>query len=98
MRVALSRRARADLIGISNFLASLNPQAARRVVQAIRRTMELIRDNPRSGHTVPGTDLREIIEPRFGYRIPYWLDEDHITILRIYHSSREPLRYDELKR
>lgn len=97
MKVILTFEAFSDLNGIRYFLKPLNPYAAKRVIHAINRTINLIRNNPRIGHPVTGTEIRELIETRYGYRIPYWVADNEVRILRIYHPSREPLEYDKLR-
>ena len=56
-----------------------------------------IQNNPASCHPLRyGTqnvagDVRELVEPRYGFVIPYTVLDDTISILRIYSAKRYPL-------
>jgi toxin ParE1/3/4 len=38
-------------------------------------------------------DIRELVEPRYGFIIPYTIHEGTILILRIYSAKRYPLDF-----
>lgn len=38
-------------------------------------------------------DIRELVEPRYGFIIPYTVHEGTIFILRIYSAKRYPLDF-----
>jgi toxin ParE1/3/4 len=41
-------------------------------------------------------DVREAVEPRYGFIIPYCVRGDALYVLRVYRARRQPLDYDEL--
>jgi plasmid stabilization system protein ParE len=98
MRATFAPEARADLESIKAFLEPLNPQAAKRVVEAIKSAVRLVCENPRIGRKTPVEGIFEFIEPHYRYRLPYILKDKAVVILRVYHSRRAPLRYEEMKK
>ncbi len=40
-------------------------------------------------------EIRELVEPRYGYIIPYIVTDGSILILRVYRAVRSPLDYDD---
>lgn len=97
MRIVLTREAKADLEDVRSYLLPLNPQGSRRVIEAIKRAIDLIGENPRAGHRTAVADVLEFVEPRYGYRLPYWLKGGRVHILRVYHGARKPLDYERLR-
>ena len=96
MRVQLTVEAKADLDQLRAYLAPINPKALQRVVGAIERRILLTVEYPASGRLSPRDDVREAIEPRYGFLIPYMVKGDTLHILRIYRGMRQPLDYQLL--
>jgi toxin ParE1/3/4 len=53
----------------------------------------LVMDNPRIGRPTPRENIREVIETRYGFLIPYTVKADVLFVLRVYRSTRKPLDY-----
>jgi plasmid stabilization system protein ParE len=69
MRVRYTPAALSHLNEIGEYIAKDDPVAARRVIQAIRHTVDLLRDNPDMGRRGPLGGTREIIIPRLLCRL-----------------------------
>jgi addiction module RelE/StbE family toxin len=86
-----TRTAAEDLREIAEFIANENPDAARRLGQAILGKVEQLPQFPKMGRTIPEKEdpaLRELILSP--YRIIYRLDHDQkaIYVTRIWHAAR----------
>jgi plasmid stabilization system protein ParE len=88
-------QALADLEAIGDFIARDAPSFAQVFVDRIFEVVERLEVFPRSGRIVPEfaqEDIREII---FGsYRIVYLLNGDRVSILTVFHSSRQLILSD----
>ena len=95
MKLRYTSRARRHIDGIYSYIADRNPDAARRVIQRIRATAELLREFPLLGHEgiVPGT--REMVVVSLPYMIVHRIDpknEDIVDILGVYHAAQDRAR------
>ena len=79
-----------DLQGLKEWLHSRSPAGYRNVVSAITKTIRFLKRHPHSGRNTDRPDIREIIERRYGFIIPYTVIDDTIWILRVYNARREP--------
>jgi plasmid stabilization system protein ParE len=85
MRLQFTRSATRDLIRLRAFIAEKDPQAASRVSRRLGRAIRQLRDHPALGK--PLEDLPEVRELVAGdYIVRYILDEETVTILRIWHG------------
>lgn len=96
MRIRLTAEAKADLDELRAYLAPVNPKALQKVVDAIERRIQLTVEYPGSGRLSPRDDVREAVEPRYGFLIPYMVKGDTLHILRFYRGMRQPLDYQLL--
>ncbi len=84
-----SARARADVIGIRNFIARDNTVAARRWAAQLIEAVEKAAEMPRMGRKVPEfqrEDIREVI--RGNYRVVYSIGKRTISVLTIFEGHR----------
>ncbi|MES9816738.1 MAG: type II toxin-antitoxin system RelE/ParE family toxin [Candidatus Thiodiazotropha sp.] len=92
MQIKWLRKALKNLDDEAEFIAQDDPQATQVVVERIRQTVLLLRDNPALGHPgrVPGT--HELVIPKTRYIVPYRVRPrlQRIEILRVFHTSRKP--------
>jgi addiction module RelE/StbE family toxin len=89
--IAWMPEALADLTRHFDYLKLINPQAAGQVAQAIREAGFSLVDYPYRGKLLnDGSDRRKLVIPygRVGYVMHYLVEDDTITIIRIY-SGRE---------
>ncbi|WP_310451849.1 type II toxin-antitoxin system RelE/ParE family toxin [Sulfuritalea sp.] len=88
MRIRWTPPALAQIAEIHQYIATENPQAARRVVAQIRKDAILLSAQPSMGRAgrVPGT--RELVVSRYPFIIAYRIDGNDIPILAVIHSAR----------
>ena len=97
MIIIFTKEAKADLYELRDWLAPLSPSGLANVTAALEHKIRLISDKPSSGRPTPRDNVREAIETKYGFLIPYWVKDDRLYILRIYRSKRKPLDYEALK-
>ena len=92
-RYLLSRRARADLDSIVEFLATRNPGAARRVLTELRTTFQSLALNPEMG--TRRDDLHADVRlftpsrPAGNYVVFYYPTIDGVEIADIIHAAQD---------
>jgi toxin ParE1/3/4 len=96
MRLVLTVAATNDLRELREYLAAVSPQGLRSVASAIERRIQAALRFPESGRHVSHDDIREAVEPRYGFLIPYVVRGDMLVVLRIYRSARMPLDYENI--
>ena len=96
MKVRYALRARADMEEISDYLGQRNPQAARRVIAAIRRSIVLMQTFPRRGRKQKERGVRRVSVPKYPYHIYYRIDEVEqlLVIIQVRHTARRPRHKD----
>jgi len=89
MKLIFSRAAVHDLVRLRDFIAHHSPEAAQRVAQRLRGTIQRLVDTPQIGRPVanmPG-EIRELI---FGkYVVRYDVRQQSLYILRIWHGKED---------
>jgi len=83
--------ARDDVIRLREFIEPLNPEAARKAAENLKKAASLLIENPYIGKPLERREDRELIVPvgRRGYVIRYRVVGDEIIILRIWHGLEE---------
>jgi toxin ParE1/3/4 len=89
VRVIWTRAALEDVDLAFEYLRDLNPQAARRVVEALHAAGGGLEHFPHRGRPVLGTNMRELITS-YSYILRYRIAGDAVVILRVRHTSRRP--------
>ena len=93
MRVRVTDDAVADLRQIKAFISEDDAVAADRVIERVRKTVELLAILPRTGHDgiVPGTF--EKVVPRVPYVVVFRVDiiggSRELVLLRVYHTAQD---------
>ncbi len=86
MTIKFTRSAQQDLIRLREFIAAKNPQAAQRIGQRLRQSIQKLIDQPEMGVSVEEIpDLRDWISG--DYIVRYTIIEKDIVILRIWHGK-----------
>jgi toxin ParE1/3/4 len=93
MRIAFTPQAKADVDELRAWLSPLSPAGLRNVTAAIERSIRFASEHPGIGRQTPREGIREIVEPRYGFVIPYAPVDDVLWVLRVYRSVRRPLDY-----
>lgn len=95
MRLRFTRDAVRDLEDLRDWLVPRSPTGHKRVVAAIQAALKRIREQPQSGRRTEHPDIREAIEPRYGFIIPYTIRGDVLWVLRVYNGRRHPMIWTE---
>jgi toxin ParE1/3/4 len=88
MKLRYTPRARSDLAEIHDYIAQDNPQAARRVIQIIRKAAEALAQNPLVGKEGRVAGTRELTVGRFPFMLAYRVDAEEVQILSVIHTAR----------
>jgi toxin ParE1/3/4 len=96
MTVVYSARAFQDLQAIANYLTTQNPQGSRRVLAAIKSSIETLEFFPEIGRMVDNLGHRQLVIHPYPYLIFYKIFNDEVRINHIRHAAREPVMQDEL--
>lgn len=88
--------AKADLDDLRDYLMPLSPRGLSKVTAAIENRIRLVAEYPASGRPSPRDNVREAVEPQYGFLIPYYVRLDTLIVLRIYRGNRRPLDYELL--
>jgi plasmid stabilization system protein ParE len=94
VKVITTPKASRDLEEWISRIATENLPAAESFLGRIRKCIDVIRTHPLSGHKHPRRpNIRKLVEVPI--IIHYEIFEDHIEILRFWHSARNPraIRY-----
>ena len=87
MTVSWTTRALSDLARLHEFLSSVDPAAATKVIQQLVQVPESLAEHPRIGERLHEFDPREVRRLLVAtYEIRYELSTDAIHVLRIWHT------------
>lgn len=90
MSYRLTSQALTDLEDIADFLAKEYPAIAPRIEDEFRRIFALAAEFPRLGRPGPRPGTRELPVRRYPYIVIFRAAGEHIDILRIFHTARDP--------
>lgn len=90
MKLRLTPRAESELVEIASYLVVRNPQAARRVEDALRDAFELIAAYPHVGNELRD-GVRRLALPRYPYLIFYGVNEADraVDVFAVRHAARQ---------
>ena len=91
MNVVYAPRALRDLDGIAAYLSERNPDAAARVLGAIKSSIDTLSFFPQIGRIIDNADHRRVPVLRYPYVIFYRIAGEELLILHIRHTSRRPI-------
>lgn len=83
------KRALANLEAEAEYISRDNPVAARRVVGAIGRAVELLANHPALGRHGRVEGTRELVIAGTPYIVPYRVREGRVEVLRVFHAARK---------
>ena len=96
-RITVSKEARKDLVSIRQYIRNelCNPDAARRIIGLIRRSIEALESFPGRGRPLDAlisvhTEYRYLVSEN--YCIFYLSSDDDVVIVRILHQRQDCLR------
>lgn len=90
MKIRWTLPALADLNHESDFIAQENPQAAKRVFQKIRKSVQDLTHFPEMGRDGRETGTRELVVTGLPFLVVYQIMEDAVEILTVFHTARRP--------
>lgn len=90
MRLRFTADAVEDLRQLREWLIGRSPHGYRNVISALTKTMRTLPSHPQAGRPSERADIRELIESRYGFIIPYTIAGNTIWILRVYNARRAP--------
>ena len=96
MQIIFTDAAFRDLAELRAYLEPLSPSGLRNVMQRLENVIGIIPANPRIGRMTPREGVRELVEPKYGFLIPYAVIDRKVFILRVYRSKRPPMDYASL--
>ena len=91
MRIRFTPQAMSDLDDLKEWLRLKNTAGFRSVASQISKTIRPLAKHQAIGRKTMRENIRELVEPRYGFIIPYTVIDDTVFILRIYSSKRYPL-------
>lgn len=96
LEIRFTDAAAQDIAELRAYLEPVSPQGLRRVMDRLEKVISALANYPEIGRPVPREGVRELVEPRYGFLIPYATIVGAIFVLRVYRSKRKPLDYDSL--
>ncbi len=90
MVVKWLKKALSNLNKQAEYIAQDNPQAAIIVVQRIKESVNLLKENPSLGRPGRIEGTRELVIDKTSYIVPYRVCNNRVEILRVFHTSRKP--------
>ncbi|MEO3432519.1 type II toxin-antitoxin system RelE/ParE family toxin [Inquilinus sp. CAU 1745] len=88
-RLSFARAAARDLKGIIDYIAHDDPTAAENVYRRIVEATDRLRQFPELGRPGRLPETRELSIPTLPYLIVYEADAETVTIIAIFHMSRD---------
>ena len=89
MRLRYAPQARRDLEAIHAHIAGRSPEAAARVIAAIRAACELLAEFPAIGRDTDMAGVRVLPVARFSYLLYHHRHNDTLVIVHIRHTTRD---------
>lgn len=88
MKVCWRRNAQLDLAEIDEHIRQENPQAANRVVSAIRRETMQLANTPQVGRLGRVGNTRELVIAKLPFIVAYQIMPSSVEILAVVHTAR----------
>lgn len=92
MKLIFTQSSIKDLDGITDYLIERSPSGLENVLAALNRCFDQITEGLVKGRVTHREDVREVIETKYGYLIPYFIDGDRAYVLRVYNTRQRGLR------
>ena len=93
MEIIYTRKAKQDLADLRDYYSERSHLALQNIVEDIVSTVEDIPRSLAKGRQTPHPEVWEKISPRYSYLLPYFVWQDRLYILRVYHPKRQSLNY-----
>ncbi|MGL4488332.1 MAG: type II toxin-antitoxin system RelE/ParE family toxin [Rhizobiaceae bacterium] len=96
MRLLFTQEAKRDLDNLRAHLRPLSAAGLANVVASIESKIRAGLANPRMGRLTARDEVRELVEQKYGFAIPYFVKGDSFFVLRVYRARQIPLDYEKL--
>jgi len=88
VKLSFTYRAATDLQRLRAFIAKDNPLAARRQIDALRRSIRHLVDHPHMGRAIDeASGMRQWASG--DYVVRYFVDDEMLTVNRIWHGKED---------
>lgn len=91
LKIRLNTKANSDFDNIFEYYESISKNIADNFIEDIEACFKFLSKNPEAGRIIENTIAREWTLQNWPYLIPYLIQDNEIVILRIYHTSRNPI-------
>ena len=92
MQIIWLKTALKNLNEIAEYIPQESAQAASQVVETIETQVSLLATQPALGRPGRVLGTRELVISNTHYIVPYRIKNDTVEILRVFHTSRRPLK------
>ncbi len=89
MRLRYTRHAHDDLVSLFEFIAKDDALAAQKVIRSIRAGIDRLLQFPSYGRIGDVEGTRQFVVAGVPYIVIYEIEDETITILRIYHAAQD---------
>ena len=96
MQIIFTELAVRDIADLRAYLEPMSLSGLRHVMLRLETVISMLPANPHIGRPTPRDGVRELVEPKYGFLIPYTVHGGKLYILRLYRSKRQPLDYGGL--
>ena len=94
LRYKISERAERDMQSVRHWYDQIGRTLGDRVIDAVYDVIRLARERPASFPEISeGTRVARC--RRFPYRVYFVVTDDLVNVLAVYHTAREPERWDD---
>lgn len=94
---ALTQRALQDLSAARDYYDRAGVELGNRFIDRVFAAIDVARERPESCPGAPG-GVRTIRCRRFPYRVYFKVETDRVLVLAVYHTARDPDRWDDSSR
>lgn len=88
MKVRWRRNAQLDLVEIDTHIRQENPQAANRIISAIRQETLRLTSTPLAGRPGRVENTRELVMTKLPFIVAYQVTPSAVEILAVIHTAR----------
>lgn len=83
--------ARAEFDDAADWYKDHESEVRDRFVAAVDSAIFAVVNSPVSFPVVSGTNIRRALVRGFPYAVFFWFDDQHIVIISVFHTSRNPI-------
>lgn len=96
MRIVYTPRALSDIDAIESYLGQYGSKSSKKLVAAIKKAIEQLRDFPRLGRAIDEEHRYRMPVAKTPYVVFYRINDDKLFVLHIRHGARRPIDSTDL--